>query len=214
MRTWDELVSPDDAIALIRAWSEEGATASVIVEASPAQGRAVLEHLQVSTRSPLGAVALHTGGIVLDGGWLRVLGSGSEQVPRGLDAWNDLAGARRCEAGLLVADDVLGGFFGWFDSSRTIHYLAPDTLAWEDLELGYTDWLHWCFSDRVASFYEPLRWSGWQAEVGALAGDRGLHVWPPLFTKGAALAERSRKPVPVEELWDLALDLGKQLRKA
>jgi SAM-dependent methyltransferase len=167
---------------------------------------------QVSTRSPLGAIALHTGGLVIDDGWLRVLGSGSAQVPRSLDEWNGLRSDRRCDAGLMVADDVLGGFFCWFESPRTIHYLAPDTLEWEDLELGYTDWLHWCFSDRLASFYGELRWEGWQAEVGPLAGDRGLHVWPPLFSKGPPIAERSRKPVPVEELWSLALDFGKQLR--
>lgn len=211
-RPWTELVSRDDSIEHIRSWSRESQTPSVIVAAVPQQGQRVLEQLQVSTRSPLGAVALHTGGIVVDGGWLRVLGSGSSQIPRSLDEWNGLAGDRRCDAGLLVADDVLGGFFCWFESPRTIHYLAPDTLEWEDLELGYTDWLHWCFSDRLAGFYDELRWGGWQAEVGALAGDRGLHVWPPLFSKGPAIAERSRKSVPVEELWSLALDFGGQLR--
>jgi hypothetical protein len=211
-RPWTELVSADDAIGLIRSWSNEGPTRSVIVDAVPEQGQRVLEQLQVSTRSPLGAIALHTGGVVIDDGWLRVLGSGSAQVPRSLDEWNGLNGGRRCAAGLLVADDALGGFFCWFDSPRTIHYLAPDTLEWEDLEFGYTDWLHWCFSDRLVSFYDELRWEGWQAEVRSLTGDRGLHVWPPLFSKGPAIAGRSRKPVPVAELWSLALDFGEQLR--
>src|SRR5688572_8947530 len=36
-----------------------------------------LRHLQVTTASWLGAVAYRSGGIVVDGGWLRVLGSGS-----------------------------------------------------------------------------------------------------------------------------------------
>ncbi len=211
-RPWNELVSPDDAIELIRSWSKESPTPCVIVEAAPQQGQRVLERLQVSTRSPLGAIALHTGGVVIDDGWLRVLGSGSSQVPRSLDEWNGLNGVRRCDAGLLVADDALGGFFCWFESPRTIHYLAPDTLEWEDLEIGYTDWLEWCFSDRLASFYGELRWDGWQAEVRSVSGDRGLHVWPPLFSKGPVIAERSRKPVPVEELWSFALDFAEQLR--
>lgn len=202
----------DDAIELIRAWSRDSPTPSVIAAAVPQQGQRVLEKLQVSTRSPLGAIVHHTGGVLLDDGWLRVLGSGSAQVPRSLVAWNGVGGVRRCEAGLLVADDAVGGFFCWFESPRTIHYLAPDTLAWEDLELGYSEWLQWCFSDRLASFYDQLRWDGWRAEVRALRGDRGLHVWPPYFAKGPAIAERSRRPVPVEELWSQAVRFGEQLR--
>jgi len=208
---WTELVSADDAIKLIREWRAESRTHTVIVDAVPEQGQRVLEQLQVSTRSPLGAVAFHTGGVVIDHGWLRVLGSGSSEVPRSLDEWNGLGSVRRCDAGLLVADDALGGFFCWFESPRTIHYLAPDTFEWEDLELGYTDWLHWCFSDRLAAFYSELRWECWQADVRSLSGEQGLHVWPPLFLKGPR-PERSRRPVPVKELWSLALELGEKLR--
>lgn len=211
-RPWTELVCSDDAIELIRSWGEASAAPSLIVPAVSGQGRRVLEQLQVSTRSPLGAIALHTGGVVIDDGWLRVLGSGSAEVPRCLDEWNGLGGKRRCDLGLLVADDVVGGFFCWFESPQTIHYLAPDTLEWEDLELGYADWLSWCFGDGLADFYRELRWEGWQAEVGCLPSDHGLHVWPPLFSEGASIAERSRRPVSVEELWSLALDVGKQLR--
>lgn len=212
MRPWTELVSSDDAIELVRSWSRASPMPSVIVAAAPQQGHRALEQLQVSTHSPLGALALHSGGIVIDDGRLRVLGNGSAQVPRSLDEWNGLVGDRRCDAGLLVADDGLGGFFYWFESPRTIHYLAPDTLEWEDLEHGYMDWLHWCFSDRLGGIHDELRWGGWQAEVGSLTGGWGLHVWPPLFSKGPAIAERGMKSVPVDELWSLALDFGEQLR--
>ncbi|MBX3250018.1 MAG: DUF2625 family protein [Myxococcales bacterium] len=211
-RPWTELVCSDDAIELIRSWSEASATTSLIVQAVAGQGRKVLERLQVSTRSPLGAIALHTGGVVIDDGWLRVLGSGSAEVPRRVDEWNGLGGVRRCDLGLLVADDVVGGFFCWFESPRTIHYLAPDTLEWEDLKLGYTDWLRWCFGEGLADFYRELRWEGWQTEVRCLPGDRGMHISPPLFTEGPTIVERSRRPVPVDELWSLALDVRAQLR--
>lgn len=213
-RSWNELVSADDAIDLVRSWSANSAVPSVIVDATPGQGQRVIEQLQVSTRSPLGAVALHTGGLIIDHGWLRVLGSGSPQVPRSLDEWNGLRRDRRCGAGLLVADDALGGFFCWFERPRTIHYLAPDTLDWEDLGLGYGDWLRWCFNGRLAAYYGALRWGGWQAEVASLASDRGLHVWPPLFSAGSPIAERSRRPVPVEELWSFAIDVGGRRRDA
>ena len=38
-----------------------------------------------------------------------------------------------------------------------IFYLPPDTLEWEDCELGYTDFLNWAFSGDLALFYENVR---------------------------------------------------------
>jgi Protein of unknown function DUF2625 len=93
-----------------------------------------------------------------------------------------------------------------------VHYFAPDTLEWEDSELGYSDWLSWCFTDRLNGFYEDHRWPGWSEEVAALAGDRGLFVAPPLFAKGAPIGERACGSVPVDELWTLAVDFERQLR--
>ena len=51
------------------------------------------------------------GGTVIDGGWLRVLGSGRERMERGIYSFN--LGKSFSETGqmpsyLLVADDVLG----------------------------------------------------------------------------------------------------------
>ena len=113
-----------------------------VLPAEPDDGCRTLETLQVTTRSPLGAMAFHTGGILVDHGWLRVFGAGSARLPRALDGWNTVNGVPLCDKGILVADDVLGGFFAWFREPRTVHYLPPDTLEWEDSELGYTDWLH------------------------------------------------------------------------
>lgn len=50
------------------------------------EGRAQSEllGLQVTTHSPMGALVYGYGGIVIDGGWLRVLGSGYERMRRGI----------------------------------------------------------------------------------------------------------------------------------
>jgi hypothetical protein len=211
-KSWRELVSEEDAISLIRG-SIAGAPTDIAVLDSPqGTGQRALEALQVTTRSPLGAVAFHTGGILVDHGWLRILGSGAPRLPRAIDLWNGVAGSPRFAQGLLIADDALGGFFAWFTEPRTVHYLSPDTFEWEDLELGYSDWLSWCFTDRLAKFYDGFRWDGWVPEVEALDGGDALHVWPPLVAKGPVLAHRSRRAVPVEELWHLTLDLQGQLR--
>jgi hypothetical protein len=202
----------DDAIALIRKWVADSPLKVEVLDVDRADGERTLAALEVTTRSPLGALARHTGGLLVDHGWLRVLGGGCPRLPRALDRWNGAPGPFRCDRGVLVGDDVLGGFFAWFRKPRTIHYLAPDTLEWEDNELGYSDWLRWCLSDRLAKFYESERWLGWEEEVRQLAPDRGLLIYPPLFADGPPIAGRSRGPVAVEELWNLALEFGRKFR--
>ena len=53
---------------------------------SRAQGK--LLGLQVVTRSSMGALVYRYGGIVMNGGWLRLLGSGCEQMKRGIYSFN------------------------------------------------------------------------------------------------------------------------------
>jgi hypothetical protein len=212
-REWSELLSDkQDALSRIRERVDGSPHHVEFLSCQVFEGRRVLEALQVTTRSHLGALALHTGGLLVDHGWLRVLGAGNERLPRALDTWNGLPSERRFDEGLLVADDVLGGFFAWFSEHETVHYLAPDTLHWEDLELGYGDWLHAMLGDSLAEFYESLRWPGWQNEVSTLGATHSFNVWPPLVVSGPPLARRTRRAVPVEESWSLHLDMARQLR--
>jgi hypothetical protein len=169
---------------------------------------------QVTTRSPLGAVVYETGGILVAGGWLRILGSGSAGLDRDLMGWN--AGKR--PGLLLVADDVLGGFFAvnggalGAESLGQVYYFAPESLAWEPLEFGYSDFLAFCFSGDLEQFYGELRWPGWAAEVARLSGSQGLSCVPFLWTaEGRDPARASRRPVPIEELWRLHQDWQQQL---
>jgi hypothetical protein len=211
--TRPELQDAADAIHLIHQWVA-ASPLRVTVLPAPADTGHCLEALQVSTRSPLGALAFHTGGLLVDHGWLRVLGAGSAALPRALDRWNITADGPRCAEGLLVADDALGGFFAWFRSPRTVHSLAPDTLEWKDSTLGYTDWLDWALSGGIREFARDLRWPEWAREVEPLDGARALLVSPPLFTEQTPIAERARHAVPVEELWGLTQDLRRQLEGA
>ena len=82
MRPLEELVDPQDsALPLIHEWIEEGDLPVQVLPPS-ADRDAVLLGLQVTTRSPLGAMAHDTGGLLVDGGWLRMLGSGHPQLTR------------------------------------------------------------------------------------------------------------------------------------
>src|SRR5687767_2205124 len=162
-----------------------------VLPAEPARADAVLLALQVSTRSFLGGIAHESGGLLVDHGWLRLLGGGSERLPRDLAGWNGIASQPphpRLPGALLVGDDVLGGFFavngGALEGPQgNVFYLAPDTLEWEDLERGYADFVLWACQGDVAGFYEGMRWAGWEADVRALPGDRAFSVFPPLWSR-------------------------------
>lgn len=87
----------------------------------------------------------------------------------------------------IVALDVLGGIFalngGAFPGEmKTIWYFAPDTLDWENLEIGYTDFICWALTKQLGEFYADYRWPGWEHEVKVLTGDQGISFYPPLCT--------------------------------
>ena len=202
MRSLQELISMDDpAMPLVRQWLEE---AERPVELLPASDHAdeVLLSLQVTTRSPMGAIAHETGGILIDHGWLRILGSGHERLPRNLRDWNQ----GRAQGFLLVADDALGGFFAinggaLGEDMGNIYYLDPESLQWTPLQCGYSDFVQWALSDRITDFYEYMRWASWQQDVQALAPDQGFGFYPFLWTQEGSVETSDRRPLPLSEIY-------------
>ncbi len=164
-----------------------------MLETTSEAGTSCLEEIQVTTRSPLGAVAHTTGGILAQIGWLRILGAGSSQFTRTLSSWNRKGAGARISGAFLVGDDAVGGFFalngGRFGQTSNVFSFAPDDLEWQDLEVGYSDWLQWAFSGSVDSFYEGLRWASWRDDIG-----------------GGPYDQRERRPVSVEEIWSLYVE--------
>ena len=210
-RSLEELISRDDpAWPEVQAWIS-GAKNRVEV-LSPSEGAgASLVSLQVTTRSPLGAIVFHTGGLLVDDGWLRFLGSGHPRLPRSLPRWNFACGMVESDTPppwLLIADDVLGGFFA-LDGGRfgrgghNVWYFAPDTLEWEDTGRGYSDFLYWALGGDLEAFYTPYRWPGWRAEVARLPGDQAFNFYPPLSADEAPIEGRDRGAVPIAELFRL-----------
>lgn len=220
-RSLAELTTPDEpAWPLVQGWIAAAPDVQVL-PADPAAADAVLLQAQVTLRSPLGAVIHHTGGLLIDHGWLRVLGSGSPRLARTLASWN--AGRAPVDADgrplfVLVADDVLGGQFainggGLGPDQGQLYYLAPDTLRWEPLSIGYTQFLAWALSPGIAKFYETQRWPHWQDEVGRLTGDQALDVTPHLWGEGPPVAQRARRVVPLAQLVRTIADARAQLAR-
>jgi hypothetical protein len=211
MRPLEDLIDTSDpGIDVVRQWAAEGSRSVEFLPRTAERAEAALLALQVTTRSPMGALAYGSGGLLVDGGWVRVLGGGGDRLP-GIEAWNqfdDQGVLHRLPGAIVVGWDVLGGFFALNGGALEgelghVFYFAPDTLAWESLDRGYSGWLRFLFLGDLGAFYGDQRWPGWEAEVAELPGDRGIHVVPPLVAEGPPVGERSRRPVPLEELWGL-----------
>ena len=216
VRSYPELLSDDPAWPELAALAA-GAVGRVVVLPQTAEAaRACLEGLQVTTRSPLGAIAHETGGMFVDRGWVRVLGSGHPLLSRTLGGWNHHLGIPVAQL-LIVADDVIGGVFAVNGGALgpapgNVYYFAPDSLGWSDIGCGYGAWLRWVFTGDLAKFYEGSRWPGWETEVAECGGDRAFTLYPPPWTvQGQDLAKVSRRPAPADQVWRYQLETLRQL---
>jgi len=215
LKSLQELINGEDpAWPLVQEWVAE-ATNPVEILLPPEQRtrEEALLATQVTTRSPMGAIIYESGGILVDNGWLRILGSGHPRLPRSLPGWNFGRSFRvsgQEPEFLLVADDVVGGFFaidgGGLGLERgKVCYHAPDTLAWENTEKGYSDFLGWCFRGDLEMYYETMRWPGWREEMQDLKGDQAFGIYPFLSVEGPPIRERRRRPVDIAEIYELQI---------
>lgn len=147
MRTLSELIDEEEsAWPLVQQWIAEALVdVEVLPLDDPKAGEESLLGAQVTTRSPMGAIAFNSAGIFIDGGWLRVLGAGQHpRFRRSLPSWNQ----GRSDGFYLVADDVLGGYFAinggaLGDDPGKVYYYSPDSLAWEQCGLSYSEFVVW-----------------------------------------------------------------------
>ncbi|WP_216093412.1 DUF2625 family protein [Cellulosimicrobium cellulans] len=217
VRTAAELAAVEDP-----AWptlSRMLGRAGVDVVPAPAWALDVLFRLQVTVRSTLGALALHTGGVLVDGGWLRLLGGGGAGLPdlASVNGLGDPTDASVAPPVLVVGYDVLGGTFavnggGLPGPLGDVHWFAPDSLEWVDLGFGQAAFLEWAVSGGTTAFYDHLRWPGWYDETERLRLDEGLSVYPPLWsTEGRDVARSSRTVVPLGELVDWHFEMAARM---
>jgi hypothetical protein len=188
----------------------------------PAAGAATLRRLGVTSRSALGAITLHSGGWLVDHGWIRVLGGtpspGFPDIASASGVARDASGPPAAP-GLLVAYDVLGGEFAINGGGLTgqpggICYHAPDSLKWEPFGAGHTDFVHWVLDGDHALFYDGYRWDGWESDTEALAPDQAWSFYPFMWTREFDPQTASRRAVPLREVLAANADLSRQLPNA
>ena len=201
-------------------WAQDGGRTQIL-EREPNRAAQTLFRLQVTTRSPTGALAYACGGLVVDHGWLRILGGGTSELVD-LATANDLSDPTAHQgppAHLVVAHDVLGGIFAVNGGGLTgelgeICYWGPDLLEWTPLGIaGHGDLVAWALTGGTDDFYTDLRWPDWQHETSRLGLDQGLSLYPPPSTEqGRDIAAASKMAVPFTELvgfhQELAATLG------
>ena len=206
MRSVDELISKHaSAIDMVRRWVDGAETECRILPPSD-QREQVLVAVQIATDLPLGAIVYETGGILVNSGWLRYLGSGHTDLPRNLADWNASRGDGLC----LVADDVVGGFFavnsGAFGEAPDMYYWAPDSLQWEPIGFEFDFFFRWSLTAALDDFYQHFHWSNWARDIAdALPTDHCFVFEPPLWNEQGALAESHRSTSPVADLYALKL---------
>lgn len=88
MKTLEELINIDDPfISVMNEWVAEANNHVSVLPPSENHDQ-VLLNVQVTTHSILGTLIYHTGGVLIDHGWVRVLGSGSNVFSRDVHSWN------------------------------------------------------------------------------------------------------------------------------
>lgn len=109
MRPLTELLNTQEpGWELVQTWIKEAKNKVQVLPKTAARADSALLAAQVTTRSPMGSVIYETGGILVDNGWLRILGSGSPALNRDLMGWNK----DKQKGILLIADDALERFPG------------------------------------------------------------------------------------------------------
>lgn len=221
MRKIEELINEKEpGWELVSEWINSAKNKVEILKVDNEKAKEALYKIQITTRSPMGAIVYHTGGLLVDNGWIRILGSGNEKLIRTLPDWN--FGKTITEYGkptpyLLIADDAIGRFFllnggGLRNDIGKIYYFAPDTLDFEPLDLSYSEFLDFCFNNDLEKFYKGFRWTNWKVDVQKLNGDEVYNFVPFLWTKeGKQINKNSRKAVPIAEQYRLNMDFRKQL---
>ena len=221
MKKADELINKTDpAWTLVQDWIKSAKNKVEILPADPVAAKDALYKTQVTTGSPMGAVVFMTGGLLIDDGWIRILGSGNTKFNRTLPDWNK--GKSFKEFGetpsfLIIADDAIGGFYilnggGLGKDVGKIYYFSPDNLEYEPLDVTYSEFLQFCFYNDLSKFYDGNRWKEWREDVSKIKGDEVFNFYPFLWTaEGSDINKNSRKVITIDEQYALNMDLRKQL---
>jgi hypothetical protein len=222
IRSAGELANPEVPAwpAISSLMSEAPVDAIVVPPRDADAGPQTLFRLQVTTGSTLGALAAYCGALLVDHGWLRLLGSGLEGLPSLAEA-NGLGGPTERSAPpghLVIGHDVLGGTFavnggGLPGDQGEICYFGPDTLSWTPIGVaGHSALVRWALSGGLGETFADLRWPGWEPQAAATGPGQAIFTYPPLWAAESRGSIVQRGVVPLSEVLGVRDDFARQLR--
>jgi hypothetical protein len=196
---------------VITQWKFNAKNKVEILPKEDARADSALYRSQFFASSPIGAIVYGCGGILIEDGWIRILGSGCKQFDRSLPDWNKGKSSIKFNdqsTYLLIGDDIIGGIYAMKTASADnaevgrIYYFGPNSLRWEATGLSYAGFINFCFSGDLENFYSDFRWSGWNEEIKKLNGNEVISCYPLLWTKEGKELKANRKIISVQKLWD------------
>lgn len=223
-KTVKELVDPSNGKwEMINRWIASSKTKVTVLSKESNRADSAILQCQLSTDNVLGAIVYNSGGLLIDDGWIRILGSGCKEMDRGLHQWNK--GKSKINSGelpnfVLVADDAIGGLFaintGGIDEMHLnkVFYFGPNSLKWETIGLTYEQFVVFCMTQDVRDFYHDFKWKGWENEVQQLGPNQVVSAYPLLWTKDGKELKKNRKVTPIQKLWDTYAAKHKELTRS
>ncbi len=115
IRKLSELIyKEENAWPMIEEWLAKAENHVGVLPNNRVEGEEVLLKLQVTNKSAMGAIASECGGILVDNGWLRILGSGNENISGNLLSWNNVGEIKieySIKNAMIIAYDIVGGVY-------------------------------------------------------------------------------------------------------
>ena len=117
--------------------------------------------------------------------------------------------ADRVARAILVADDVIGGFFainqGAFGADEDMYYWAPDRLQWEPIGFDFSFFFRWSLTGALADFYQHYRCGLVGSKTPLIACPRTIALLS-IHRSGAGKAvsrEGWSNTIPIEDMFAL-----------
>lgn len=174
----------------------------------------ILKKLEINENSVLGQIIANTSGVIVDN-YIRVFANGNEINFHNIYTYNKELEKYFGNKILIVADDIWGGLYainngGFSGEQGKIWYFAPDTLEWDNLELGYPEFIAWISSNNLNEFYNSYKWVGFQNDIAEIKYNQGILIYPFLWSSECNIDDAEKKVVSFNELISLNLDYKKK----
>ena len=181
----------------------------------------ILNLIGITENSTLGTLLKYTNGILVKNKILRLFGSGSSDWTDSIKDWNNFPNKIVFDdipsGCLLIGYDLYGGFFaingGFFGKDlRNVFYFAPDSMQWENLNIGHSQFIEWCINGEVGKFYASFANDDLEDLVNKTKMGQCISFYPFLWSnEGKDISRTTKRVVPLREIWGYNMETSEKL---